>query len=614
MAFNPSEWEPLSPNAQEAVDDLVRQRQAARSASANLQQCVPFIRYPQSPADLNNKGAPMATNYSATPPFAHTTNLQRPRTNAGPAFQPSFQSSFQYPHGQGQQQREPTHLPFLDAIPDSFFLPNNEPNTPYQSEQLEPAYIPLPSTTRGLDTTRPQGLPCVAGRPNASSMGSSSPVDATTIAHGATVMMPPPGSGGLRFDSYEAAFATVDPMFRDPITIKDDDVLEVVQNKRKHVKSLVDAMRHTGLMSAADYKNTEQGRNQIVDSQAFDYWQNGASEIVKAHLTMPRVDEKIECAAWEVFEEIVRVHRTGFRFTKETADIKTKCSKRIEDTIVVIKRFALVRQKLLERGNINDLATNPMAFASAIAQYHRNNSKRLVSTGHNRRGAKAEGAIGKAYMSRAEHKNWIKATKAEAKAAGGNGASKANDQQQSHSAAMIASPASGSIPVVEQASILTVNDPGVQRRPTLPVLGARAPLPGPTQAQGYEAAELPRFGIDHFFDFDGDLGSGLAGHSMPRGEFDHGVRDGASFGNFTFGDSPFPHQQLPGSAHHQIRGGGDPVRPSQLGAAYGSYATLADVGATGSSQTYGAAPGAGPNKRRRTDSAAVFEDAWYGTK
>jgi hypothetical protein len=121
MAFNPSEWEPLSPNAQEAVDDLVRQRQAARSASANLQQCVPFIRYPQSPADLNNKGAPMATNYSATPPFAHTTNLQRPRTNAGPAFQPSFQSSFQYPHGQGQQQCEPTHLPFLDAIPDSFF-------------------------------------------------------------------------------------------------------------------------------------------------------------------------------------------------------------------------------------------------------------------------------------------------------------------------------------------------------------------------------------------------------------------------------------------------------------------------------------------------------------
>jgi len=61
-----------------------------------------------------------------------------------------------------------------------------------------------------------------------------------------------------------------------------------------------------------------------------------------------------------------------------------------------------------------------MAFVSAIAQYHRNNYKRPKSTGQNRRGAKAEGAIGKAYMSHAEYKDWIKATKAEAKVAGGN--------------------------------------------------------------------------------------------------------------------------------------------------------------------------------------------------
>jgi hypothetical protein len=245
---------------------------------------------------------------------------------------------------------------------------------------------------------------------------------------------------------------------------------------------------------------------------------------------MPRVDEKIECVAWKVLEEIVRVHRTGFRFTKETADTKTKCSKRIEDTVGVIKGFALIRQRLLERSNINDLATNPMAFASALAQYHRSNSKRPKSTGQTRRGAKAEGAIGKAYMSRAEYKGWIKATKAEAKAAGDNGASNVNGQQQSRrKAAMNTIPASGSTPVTEEGSNTPMaNHQEVQRPCTLPVLGTGPPLLGPTQPQDYEAAGPPRFDIDQFFDFDRDLGSGLAGHSLPCGGADYGVRDGAS--------------------------------------------------------------------------------------
>jgi hypothetical protein len=284
MNSNPSEWEQLSPtpNAQKAVDDPVRQQQVARSASTNVQQGMPSSHYLQSPTDLTNKGVPMAPTYSTTHPSARTLNLP---ANASPAFQSSFQSafqsSFQYPHGQGQQ-REPTYIPFPEALPDSDFTHHNEPNIPYQSEQLGPAYIPLPSTFYSPDMTQPQDLLSVACGSNASYMGSSFPVDATTIVPGATVTMPPPRTRGLRFDSYEAAFATVDPMFRDPITIKDDDVLEVMQNKRRHVESLVDAMKHGGFMSAADYKNTELGRNQTVDPQAFDYWQNGASEIVEA--------------------------------------------------------------------------------------------------------------------------------------------------------------------------------------------------------------------------------------------------------------------------------------------------------------------------------------------
>jgi hypothetical protein len=597
----------------EFFNNLARQQQAAPTTSTILRPGLPSNQHPRSPA---------------VPPSAPTSRLQKPPTDANPALQ-------SYCFGQGQLH----HNVDQNFIPSTatFHNHNLSQDKQYQFNpvqfagashsfdpsqdnqyQFNPATVPFAAASSDPYKKRPQPLPSAAGGPSASYTGSSSPVDATTIAP--TTTIPPLGTDGLRFDSYAAAFATVDPMFRDLITIKDDDVLEVMQNKRKHVRSLVDAMRHSGLMSAADYKNTEQGRNQTVDSQAFEYWQNGASEIVKAHLTMPRVDEKIECVAWELFEEIVRVHRTGFHFTKETADTRTKCSKRIEDTVGVIKSFALVRQKLLERGNINDLAANPMAFASAIAQYHRSNSKRPKSTGQARRGAKAEGAIGKAYMSRAEYKGWIKATKAEAKAAGDNGASNVNGQQQSRrKAAMNTIPASGSTPVVEEGSNAPMaNYQEVQRPCTLPVLGTCAPLLGPTQPQDHEAAGPPRFDIDHFFDLDRDLGSGLVGHSLPRGGVDHGVRDGASFGAFTFGDSidgiPFPGQQLPGSAQHQSHGGGVPVRPSQVAAACGSDATLADVGATGSSQTCGAVPGAGHNKRRRTDSAAVFQDTWYGTK
>lgn len=53
-------------------------------------------------------------------------------------------------------------------------------------------------------------------------------MDAIAIAPEKTITSLPLGTHGLRFDSYETAFAAVDPMFRDSITIKNDGVLEVI--------------------------------------------------------------------------------------------------------------------------------------------------------------------------------------------------------------------------------------------------------------------------------------------------------------------------------------------------------------------------------------------------
>ena len=82
----------------------------------------------------------------------------------------------------------------------------------------------------------------------------------------ATATMIPPSIDGLRFDSFAAASASVETMFREAVTIKDDNVLEVEKNKRQHVKSLVDALRHKGFKTAADPPKTK--KDQAEGDQA----------------------------------------------------------------------------------------------------------------------------------------------------------------------------------------------------------------------------------------------------------------------------------------------------------------------------------------------------------
>lgn len=141
---------------------------------------------------------------------------------------------------------------------------------------------------------------------------------------------------------------------------------------------------------------------------------------------------------------------------------------------------------------------------------------------------KAEGAIGKSYMSHTELKQWVAAAKAKATAAKGVGASNK----------MIITSSSVSTPVVEdQLGDFTADNLGVQQPPTLPDLDTDAPPWEPPQLRGYEVASPPRFGIDDFFGFERDSGSGLRGHPMSHGGVDYGAGAEANFGNFTFEDS-----------------------------------------------------------------------------
>jgi hypothetical protein len=76
---------------------------------------------------------------------------------------------------------------------------------------------------------------------------------------------------------------------------------------------------------------------------------------------MPNIDERIEWIAWAIFEEILKVHRKGFRYTTQTADRKSKCSQRVKLAAVAIKATAMARQRILEGCGLSERAATRQA-------------------------------------------------------------------------------------------------------------------------------------------------------------------------------------------------------------------------------------------------------------
>jgi len=375
MNANFPEMEPLDPNAQKAFDDLIRQQQA-RPASTNRQQGLPSSQYPQSQTYVNNQRMAMANSSYTTPSFTHASTLQIPPTEAGLGFQPSF------PYGYGQaQQHGSTYIPFPDALSDSDFILNNAQSNSFQSEQLAPAYTPLPSTHHSANTTQPQSMPSVAEGPGSSFIDLSSPIDATTIEPQSMTTVPAPGPDGLRFRSRATASETCDLLYREVFEIKNDDVIEVEQNKEQHVKSFVKALNHKGFMAAPDTRMVGKGEMKTLNAtekQAWVHWQIGACKSVEIRMAQPNVDVNLERRAWEVFDEIVKAHNVGFRLSSLTKDAKSTCSKRIKDALQVIESHAILRQKILDGDKLSDFAVNPEDYARRTRTHHYNNAERAA--------------------------------------------------------------------------------------------------------------------------------------------------------------------------------------------------------------------------------------------
>jgi hypothetical protein len=318
----------------------------------------------------------MANSSYTTPSFTHASTLQVPPTEAGLVFQPSFT----YGYGQAQQHGS-TYIPFPDALSDSDFTLNNAQSNSFQSEQLAPAYTPLPSTHHSANTTQPQSMPSVAEGPGSSFIDLSSPIDATTIEPQSMTTVPAPGPDGLRFRSRATASETCDLLYREVFRIKNDDVIEVEQNKEQHVKSFVKALNHKGFMAAPDTRMVGKGEMKTLNAtekQAWVHWQIGACKSVEIRMAQPNADLNLERRAWEVFDEIVKAHNVGFRLSSLTKDAKSKCSKRIKEALQVIESHAILRQKILDGDKLSDFAVNPEDYARRTRTHHYNNAERAT--------------------------------------------------------------------------------------------------------------------------------------------------------------------------------------------------------------------------------------------
>jgi hypothetical protein len=479
---------------------------------------------------------------------AHQPNFQIDFT---PAHQPDFQSQQTHHttplnYSLGQQAQTPLHNqqhqseedhwtldPFLILPGNNGLLipytnhPNHSSNpqtqTPvhnptYQSEEHHPTESSSsmesmpPRDTVQARTQHPMNA---ESRSDSSNSMPASPASAAVIARHPTTAISTPETGGLRFDSYASATATVDPLLRDQVNVKpeDDDILEVEQNAKLHVQSLVDALNHDSWMEAEEFRVAVTGVKKeftTSEKQAWEEWQEDTFEVVEGHFEMPNIEVRIEWIAWAIFEEILKVHRKGFRYTTLTANRKAKCSQRVMLAVKAIKATAMARQRILEGCDLSDLAAGPLAYARTTATSFRNNSGRKIKAQANggglqptrKRSAAAMGAVAERYMSRAE----IRRVKREDK---DDEAQKAQEAQEQGAGTLMEGMQQAQRPAAPPTSMPSYMD-------------AWTPLSQPTQSGTQEMPNVTHTGTDRNDVFDDSWNPAV--QSMPP---NYGIRDGA---------------------------------------------------------------------------------------
>ena len=271
------------------------------------------------------------------------------------------------------------------AATESLSLHNTAPENHNHNhfEQRQPASNWLAVTASVAAHTHTEGPTSDAATPGLSPEDDSAYPSAATIVPRANGALPPPGINGLRFTSLETAIAAADLVFRErvvaPVSGTGDDVLQVLEDKYHHVKSLLEVLKHDGYMPTPHEWRGEKNKMVLLTQEKkedFVKWQERSCESIRAWLRMPNIDVRLERVAWEIFTEIIEVHRTGAKMSKLSKSKSSKCSERIQDGLVEMRKWANVRVKLINIDNIPKFAANPEGYANAAYTSRRNNFER----------------------------------------------------------------------------------------------------------------------------------------------------------------------------------------------------------------------------------------------
>jgi hypothetical protein len=341
---------------------------------------------------------------------------------------------------------------FLSQAQPHQYQLDRAPSSHYTTAQVKSNNLPLAESRRSY----PQAPPQMHTRdPEMDEDEQNLPHDSSAQRAGASTGVSLPNSktttnekDGLLFESLAHATAIIENTFRAPLKkFPDDDVEEVEQHKRKNVLSIVKALKHKGFLPPPATKKAMDKirKKQIIvptsdDEKAkWQEWQESAQQYIEVTLNQRSANELVELYAWKVCEEIIKIHRAGYRFTEQKKDQKLKCSARIQEAVRVIQEYAIVRSKLLKDDKIPKFCISPQGYAKVTIAAHRNNSVRSNSKKQDgngeaseqkatRRIAKMDGSVARRFQARPGAS--IKENKRSSKAKSDSAAGTADDSEE----------------------------------------------------------------------------------------------------------------------------------------------------------------------------------------
>lgn len=216
---------------------------------------------------------------------------------------------------------------------------------------------------------------------------------AQTIAHLPNAELSSSENDGLIFNSYAHSVAERQKVFGRTVTCTEDDVEEVDQHKDEYVLAILKALtRKDYLPPPESRKATKKDecddtmiKTSEDDKAKWVKWQKNGQDDFEAHLKMiergagPDWSETVH-RAWEIFNEIMKIHRQGFQLIKENAkqvkDKTLKCSERLEEAVRVLKEYARIRAKVVKGQNILEFCISPESYVHVTIAASKNNSGR----------------------------------------------------------------------------------------------------------------------------------------------------------------------------------------------------------------------------------------------